>query len=377
MTQETGSTAAVLAVDGGNSKTDLALVAADGTLLAAVRGPGCSHQRLGLTGAMEALRAGVTALRAATFSDPSVKLAEVGVFCLAGMDLPVDERRIGAALRAEALTETLVLHNDTRAVLWAGSPSRWGVAVGAGTGLNCVGIAPDGQEIRFPALGLISGDWVAGGRWLGVRALGQAVRARDGRGPRTVLERAVPTYFGLPDPMAVAEAIYTGRIAERQLLTLAPTVFGAAAGRDPVARSLVNELAQEVVTYVTATVRRLNLAALEVPVVLGGGLFRTDDPEFVAQIREGVLAAVPRAQLRVLSTPPVLGAGLLGLARLRAGLAAGTRLAASLSQSSLAESAALEVAPAVPLDGATPEGRSPASTLRAEQRRLPASEPAP
>ena len=31
---------AVLAIDGGNSKTDAALVAADGTLLAAVRGPG-------------------------------------------------------------------------------------------------------------------------------------------------------------------------------------------------------------------------------------------------------------------------------------------------------------------------------------------------
>jgi N-acetylglucosamine kinase-like BadF-type ATPase len=32
--------AAVLAIDGGNSKTDLALVAADGSLLACERGPG-------------------------------------------------------------------------------------------------------------------------------------------------------------------------------------------------------------------------------------------------------------------------------------------------------------------------------------------------
>ena len=31
---------AVLAVDGGNSKTDVALVAADGTLLGSARGPG-------------------------------------------------------------------------------------------------------------------------------------------------------------------------------------------------------------------------------------------------------------------------------------------------------------------------------------------------
>ena len=31
---------AVLAIDGGNSKTDVALVARDGTLLASARGPG-------------------------------------------------------------------------------------------------------------------------------------------------------------------------------------------------------------------------------------------------------------------------------------------------------------------------------------------------
>ena len=35
-----GRSPAVLAVDGGNSKTDVALVAADGTLLASARGPG-------------------------------------------------------------------------------------------------------------------------------------------------------------------------------------------------------------------------------------------------------------------------------------------------------------------------------------------------
>ena len=41
---------AVLAVDGGNSKVDVALVAADGTLLGAVRGPTISHQATSLDG---------------------------------------------------------------------------------------------------------------------------------------------------------------------------------------------------------------------------------------------------------------------------------------------------------------------------------------
>ena len=45
------SRVAVLAVDGGNSKADVALVARDGTILGAVRGPTISHQAVPLSDA--------------------------------------------------------------------------------------------------------------------------------------------------------------------------------------------------------------------------------------------------------------------------------------------------------------------------------------
>ena len=47
--------AAVLAIDGGNSKTDVALIGWDGTVLAAVRGPGASHEDYGIDGALSRL----------------------------------------------------------------------------------------------------------------------------------------------------------------------------------------------------------------------------------------------------------------------------------------------------------------------------------
>ncbi|WP_394619462.1 N-acetylglucosamine kinase [Lentzea sp. JNUCC 0626] len=326
---------ALLAVDGGNSKTDLALVAQDGTLLAAVRTPGCSHQRLGLAGAMSSLRAGVAKLRTAAGRSGAFGPAELGVFCLAGIDLPVDDDRVGAALRGEGFAHGLEVHNDMFAMLWAGSPAGWGVAVGAGTGLNCVGLAPDGREVRFPSLGRISGDWVAGGRWLGVRALGQAIRAGDGRGSPTELQRAVPEYFGLADPMAVAEAVYTGRIEERSLLALAPTVFKAAAGGDPVARELIDSVVEEIVNLVGVTVRRLDLADLAVPVVLGGGLLHSGDGMLLDGVRAGVLEAAPKAEFSVLDAPPVLGAALFGLAKLGAGEEAARRLTEQLTYDAL------------------------------------------
>ncbi len=48
-------TAAVLAIDGGNSKTDVCLISADGQLLGYARGPGSNHQNVGVDAAFEVL----------------------------------------------------------------------------------------------------------------------------------------------------------------------------------------------------------------------------------------------------------------------------------------------------------------------------------
>lgn len=331
MSQATLTGAAVLAVDGGNSKTDLALVGHEGTLIATSRAPGSSHQRVGLRGAVDAIHAGLVELSHRAGLAGVAPLAEIGVYCLAGVDLPIDLELLKGALRQERVTNDLLLYNDTLAVLWAGSTEGWGVAVAAGTGLNCVGIDPGGRQLRFPALGQISGDWVAGGRWLGTRALGQAVRASDGRGPRTSLEEAVPAYYDLPDPMAVAEAVYTGKIEERQLHRLAPTVFEHAAKGDEVARSLLDQMADEVVTYVRATVDNLRLRDADVPIVLGGGLFRSGEAGFLNRVYDGIARVAPRARVRLLEAPPVLGAAMRGLREIGAEPEAGRRVTRQLS----------------------------------------------
>ena len=51
------------------------------------------------------------------------------------------------------------------------------------------------------------------------------MRARDGRGPRTQLERAVPQYFGLARPETVARAIHGEALDEARLVELPPIVF--------------------------------------------------------------------------------------------------------------------------------------------------------
>jgi N-acetylglucosamine kinase-like BadF-type ATPase len=227
-----------------------------------------------------------------------------------------------------------VVRNDTFAVLRAGTDRSWGVAVVCGSGINCTGIAPDGRTVRFPALGLISGD-LSDGHLIGVSALGAAIRAVDGRGPRTLLERLVPQHFQMGHPMQVLKAIHFGRLDERRLVELPPIVFAAAKRSDAVAQGLVDLQADEIVTMVGAAIRRLRLTRRKVEVVLGGGIMRNDGP-FLDRIREGILTVAPRSRITVLSAPPVVGAALMGLDRMRAPREAKLRVREGLTATRLA-----------------------------------------
>ena len=324
--------AAVLAVDGGGSKTDVAIVSAKGDVLGVARGPTCSHELVGLGGVVGALRPTVdAALRQAGIAADNGPVADVGAFALSGADLPSDDRRLLRVLRTAEWAGSELVANDTFAVLRAGTDRGWGIGVVCGSGINCTGVGPDGRTVRFPAVGEFPGA-ADGGGWIGEMGLGAAVRGRDGRGQRTVLERTVPAHFGVRRPWSVLEGIRNGLIArDRVVLELPPLVFAAAANGDAVARSIVDALADEVVTMVVASLRRLRLLRTEVDVTLGGGVFRAEDPAFVTRIRAGVCETAPNARVAVLDGPPVVGAALLGLDHAGARDGAAARLRGQLT----------------------------------------------
>jgi N-acetylglucosamine kinase-like BadF-type ATPase len=305
---------AVLAIDGGNSKTDVALVAGDGSLLATARGPGMrSADRLAES--LDGLVAQV-GRRGGAAGGPVARHISA---CVANVDLPEEAERAEAALAARGWSATTAVVNDTFAVLRAGLDSagapgepHWGIGVTCGAGINCVGVHPDGRTTGYLALGPISGDW-GGGHGLGAAALWWAVRAEDGRGPRTALRAAVAGHFGVPTVRDVTLGLHLGKIGEEALLGLAPVLLAVARDEDHVARDLVRRQAEEICVMAVVAMRRLGLTAEPTPVVLGGGLMTARDPLLLTEITERITAAAPLASVEVVAVPPVAGAALLGL----------------------------------------------------------------
>jgi N-acetylglucosamine kinase-like BadF-type ATPase len=335
-----GGEPAVLAIDGGNSKTDVALVANDGRLLRAARGPGMPRNVSVHTvvGRLQKLIAGMRFEGGRRNNILAVHTSA----CLANVDLPGEDTLLADALAGMGWSATTEVVNDTFAVLRAGveGPSRegvdapftwrpWGVAVVCGTGINCIARHPDGRVTGFLALGDPSGDW-GGGEFLGRAALWHAMRAEDGRGPDSALRAVVTAHFHAESVRDVVVAMKRGVICE-ELRGLVPGLLAAARDGDPAARSLLDRQAEEIVTLALVAMTRLDLQGRPTPIVLGGGVV-TASAELRTVVATRIASQAPLATVRIAGIPPVAGAALLGLDRLGIAPHAERRLRAAFTR---------------------------------------------
>jgi N-acetylglucosamine kinase-like BadF-type ATPase len=287
----------LLALDGGNSKTDAVLFHPDGGLVARLRGGG--------SGGGPAQVASTVAALLADLVLPTDARAEPVTGCVAavaGLDFPEDRPAFESALRAVLPDAAVLAMNDARAVL-AVAGREHAIAVVCGAGLNVAAQGPAGPA-TVPALGWISGDW-GGGDALGREAVVIGYRSSDGRGPASALEREVLRATGQEDYPSLARAIRDRAVAPAAVAELARLVTAAAASGDGPAAAALERAVAEVLALVLEVGGRAwgGEVAPGTRVLLAGGLFA--DPGF----RGAVEAGLARAELRAepLRHPPVFG----------------------------------------------------------------------
>jgi N-acetylglucosamine kinase-like BadF-type ATPase len=316
----------ILAVDGGNSKTDLALVAEDGRLLAFERGPSCSPHRVGVGGCATAIEILLGAAHEHLDGAKPPRPA-AAVVMVAGVDREREQRELRAHILERDWADVVEVGNDTLALLAAGSDSEEGVAIVCGAGVNALGVGPDGRLATFASLGALTGDW-GGGEDLGVAAVGASVRAGDGRGAPTELARLVSAHFGMASAEEVAFAVHDRELEHVRLAELGPLVLDAAERGDDAALALRERSVEEIATFARAAAARALDGVDGYDVVLGGSLLSRSET-FGRLALERVQAELPASRPSVCAVMPVAGSALiaLGLIGARDGVAPKVRAA--------------------------------------------------
>jgi N-acetylglucosamine kinase-like BadF-type ATPase len=300
----------VVGVDGGGSKTHALVLDRRGRALGFGSGGCGNHQVHGLGPAVaEVERAVRTAIEQSQILPEDI---EIGCFCLSGADLKEDYRRLTPAMESLGVARQVMVKNDTLAALRAAITRSWGVAVICGSGFNAAARSPDAGEIVMPGLGFISGDWAGGGE-LSEEIIRMVMRARDGRGDKTLLTKKTLNCLGVASEEALLEQLYHGKISHRELFRLVPLLFEAADAGDVPARKLIIRLGQEVAITANALIKRLAMQNLDVEVGLAGGVFRGKGSLLIDTVAQDVHQFAPRASIRRTRYEPVVGAALLAL----------------------------------------------------------------
>jgi N-acetylglucosamine kinase-like BadF-type ATPase len=143
---------------------------------------------------------------------------------------------------------------------------------------------------------------------LGEEALWWAVRAEDGRGPRTALQAAVAAHFQAASVLDVVQRLHFEELHADSLHALCPLLFAIAAGGDEVAQDVVTRFVEEVAVLVAVILRRLELTEEAPEIILGGGVLTGVGAQVIAEIERRCLKVAPRASVRVVDVVPVVGA---------------------------------------------------------------------
>jgi N-acetylglucosamine kinase-like BadF-type ATPase len=299
----------VLGIDAGGSKTVAVLADVSEKILATVHGEGANLRTHGELQVEKVLHALVEEARSRGGAAPQA--IALGI---AGADRPEDHAVLRAILNRIGFARRVVVTNDAQIAFVAGSRERVGLALVCGTGSIAWGRNRAGEIARAGGWGWHVGD-EGSGFWIGERAIRQVLRAVDGRGPATSLEKALIEHFEIQRPEQILHAIYDRDYPRPLVARFAARVERAVLEGDAVAQQILLDAADELALAARTVRDRLRLEEGPYDTVLSGGTFAA-----VPTLVEEVLRRVktPRACVFRLQGEPALGAVRLALEELEA-----------------------------------------------------------
>ena len=295
----------VLGIDAGGTKTHCVIADENENILAEGFAGASQHQLFGIEQTEKNLQAAISAaLKEAGISLQDLSYAVLG---MSGADGEDDLALLNPAAEKVLPGVPFRVVHDAWIGMYSALKEPFGVVSICGTGAGHAGRNRQGDELTLRNLDYRLGNYGGGGD-LVEKALHYAFRSDEGTYEKSALEAAVPPIFGVSTMEDVCRLLKQNPLSDKERYQLPITVFQLANSGDSVCRMLIQDLGHEEGLYAAAVIRRLHMENEQVPVVLIGSLFHSDDPLLLDPFMEAVRTAAPAAYPVLPTRKPVTGA---------------------------------------------------------------------
>ncbi|WP_101951061.1 BadF/BadG/BcrA/BcrD ATPase family protein [Mycobacterium sp. 3519A] len=296
-----------LGVDGGGSKTALALIDDGGHVLARATAPTSYYFNDGFDVVERVLSQGVSEIcRQAAITPAEIAAAFFGIPGYG--EASEDVERLDA-VPARVLGHDRYSCNNDMVCGWAGSLAcEDGINVISGTGSMTYG-ERQGVGHRVGGWGELFGD-EGSAYWVATAGLNAFSRMSDGRLARGPLYSLLKDHLQLAGDLDVVSLVIEKWAGNRSsIAALSTTVCKAAQAGDAVAAKILSEAADELVTLIETTRKLVGFTDQEtVPVSYSGGMF--SDEGFLTRFLAAVQRQPAKYDLQRPLLDPALGAAL-------------------------------------------------------------------
>ena len=294
-------------IDGGGTRTRLALADEEGKLIGYAEGGSCSFIDLGHEAAsVELARVWSSGWRAAGATPRPADAVFMGL----GSVLSEADARTNCEMAVQlGLGDVghVRADNDAWNAHAGGLGGQPGILVISGTGSVCLGRGASGATWRAGGWGYLLND-IGSAHALGHDALIAATRDADARGKPTSLTPLIREALGLKDIKEIFRQVHYDGVPRSEIAALAPEVVARADAGDAVARDILKRNAKGLAEMAVTVARKL---AFEAPrIALTGGLI-TRAHTFRQMFLDELDSQLPGFSLAKPGLEPVFGAVLL------------------------------------------------------------------
>ena len=285
-----------LGIDGGGTKTELALADTAGNILRSLRADCCNPMDIGIDAAKKILSDAVYQICDGVLFSSIVAFAGIAGGTSANMRPALTDFFRDFKFRA------FDNNSDNNNIITAGLGKRDGITLILGTGI-CAFSQINGVRKRVAGWGYLIDE--GGSAYnIGRDALSAYYAAFDGAGPETILTREIDRFCPEGGQILLGR-IYEGR--KKTIASFAPLVFTAASEGDGVAKNILLRNLSIAAGIISTAAKPFETALPlnKIPVILAGGL--TEQPTMLEYLIKA-LGNAERYDIKILECASVNGA---------------------------------------------------------------------